>query len=149
MPRWFSRLADFGLALLRPFLPVPWLNALRHGAWFIAVGMLNTMIGYALFVVFLNVFELSRIAALLAAYAVAYFISFQTFSRFVFIGGGWGAFVRFAPSQLLLYLCNQGLLEVFVRATDWSEELCQFLLLPVVALLSYIFNRILVFRDRG
>ncbi len=146
VPRWFARFAQRGLKLLAPVLPAHLLNWLHHAAWFVAIGSLNTLLGYLLFVGLLNGFELSRVLALLLAYVCMYVISFQTFSRWVFTGGGMGAFVRFAPSQALLYLCNQGLLELFVRASGWSEELCQFLLLPIVALLSYGFNRVLVFR---
>jgi putative flippase GtrA len=146
VPAWFRRLSGFGLALLRPILPPRWLTWLEHGAWFIAVGMFNTLLGYLMFVAFLNWLHMGRVAALMLAYGIGIFIAYYNFSRYVFTGGSQSAWMRFAPVYLLIYACNQGLLELFVRASGWSEELCQFLLLPVIALLSYVFNRLLVFR---
>lgn len=147
VPRWFSVLTDLGLALLRPFLPAAWLSALRHGAWFIAVGGFNTICGYLLFVAFLNLLHLSRFTALFLAYFSFYFVAYYLFSRFVFTGGSRGALLRFAPSQMIVYGSNQLLLEVFVRLSHWPEELCQLLLLPVVAIISYTANRLIVFRN--
>jgi putative flippase GtrA len=146
VPRWFTRLTDLGLALLKPFLPARWISALRHGAWFIAIGGFNTICGYLLFVAFLNLLQLSRVMSLFLAYFSFYFVAYYLFSRFVFTGGSRGALLRFAPSQVIVYGSNQLLLEVFVRLSHWPEELCQLLLLPAVAVISYMANRLIVFR---
>jgi len=147
VPRWFSRLAHLGLQLLRPFVPALWLQRLEQAAWFIAVGALNTVNSYLIFCVILNVTSLGRVPSLLAAYFLGCLFSYQSFGRLVFYGSSREAFLRSVPVYILLYACNQALLELLFRLTHWPEELCQFLLLPVVAGLSFVFNRVLVFRS--
>ena len=146
VPVWFSRLSGWGIALLRPFLPAALLAKLEHAAWFIAVGSFNTLASYLLFVLFLNVFHASHEWALFGAYGLGMLIAYQTFSRFVFSSDAKNSFLRFVPGYVVLFLANAGLLELFLSVSGWPEELCQFLLLPVVAALSYVINRFLVFR---
>lgn len=146
VPRWFSRLTGFGIALLRPFLPAGWLKRLEHAAWFIAVGGLNTLLSYLIFVFAVKVLGLEKGMALLVGYGLGMIIAYQNFSRFVFTGGAKGAWMRFAPGYVALFLANWGLLAGLMAISGWSEVLAQFLLLPVVAALSYLLNRFLVFR---
>lgn len=146
VPRWFSRLTRFGIALLRPFLPSRWLSWLEHAAWFIAVGGFNTLLSYIIFVICVTVLELARGPALLVGYGLGMLIAYQNFSRFVFTGGASGAWLRFAPGYVALFLANWGLLAGLMAISGWSEVLSQFLLLPVVAGLSYGLNRFLVFK---
>ncbi len=146
VPRWFSRLTQFGIALLRPILPGRWLNWLEHAAWFIAVGGFNTLLSYLIFVFCVTVLGLQRGPALLIGYGLGMLIAYQNFSRFVFTGGAAGARLRFAPGYVALFLANWGLLAGLMTVSGWSEVLAQFLLLPVVAGLSYLLNRFLVFK---
>lgn len=147
VPRWFHPLARFGLAILRPFLPASWLQRLEHMAWFIFVGTMNTGLSYVVFVVLLNLIALERTAALFGAYGLGMLVSYQSFSRFVFQKGEQrGAFIRFIFAYILLFGTNKLILDGMIYVSGFSEELAQFLLLPVVAALSYLFNKILVFR---
>ncbi len=146
VPRWFQPLARRGLALLRPFLPAPWLARLEHAAWFVFIGTVNTGLSYVIFVVLLNLFGCVRWQALLGAYGLGMCISFQSFSRFVFVSGEKRTWTRFILAYILLYGANKLLLDTVVYAAGLSEELAQFLLLPVVAALSYFLNKLLVFR---
>ena len=148
VPRWFSCLSALGLGLLRPFVPASVLARLEHAAWFIAVGAFNTLLSYLMFVGFLNLAGASRGWALFGAYGLGMFVAYYNFSRLVFKGGarGLAAWLRFAPGYVVLFAANRLLLEGLVLASGWSEELSQFLLLPVVALLSYLINRFMVFR---
>lgn len=147
VPRWFSRLAHLGLQLLRPFVPALWLQRLEQAAWFIAVGGLNTLISYLVFCLIINVTPFGRVVSLFLAYFLGGFVTYHNFGRLVFYGASLQAFKRSVPVYILLYGCNQALLELLFRLTHWPEELCQFLLLPVVAALSFVFNRVLVFRS--
>jgi putative flippase GtrA len=144
-PKWFRPLARWGLSVLRPVLPESWFYRLEHAAWFIFVGGLNTGLSYVIFVLLLNLFSLPRTFALLGAYGLGMVIAYHSFSRFVFRTGVKGAVPRFVFAYILLYLSNKGLLDAVV-GFGLGEELGQFLLLPVVALLSYLLNKILVFR---
>lgn len=146
VPRWFRLLSGWALRLLKPFLPARWFNWLEHAAWFLTVGTFNTGLSYLLFVFCLNVFGVARGWALLIAYLIGMFIAYQSFSRLVFGSGKPLAWARFGPAYVVLYLANQGLLELMVWGSGFSEELSQFLLLPVVAALSYTINRFFVFR---
>lgn len=147
-PRWFKVVSGWGLALLKPILPARWLSWLEHAAWFLTIGTFNTALAYVLFVGFLNLAGLSRGWALFVAYFIGMFVAYQSFSRLVFAGGRQLAWVRFGPAYIVLYLANKGLLELMVWGSGFSEELSQFLLLPVVAGLSYLINRFFVFRGR-
>lgn len=146
VPEWFRPLVRWGLACLRPFLPGPWLARLEHAAWFVFVGVLNTGLSYVIFVLLLNLAGLVRWQALLGAYGLGMIISFQSFSRFVFVSGARWAWIRFVVAYALLYAINRLLLDAVVHLGGAGEELSQFLLLPVVALLSYFLNKTLVFR---
>lgn len=145
-PAWFSRLSAFGLALLRPFLPAKVIGWLDHAAWFIAVGGFNTLMSYLLFVMAIKLLGLGKGGALMVGYGLGMLIAYQNFSRFVFKGGASDAWLRFAPGYVVLFFANWGLLALLVYVSGWSEVLSQFLLLPVVAALSYIINRFMVFR---
>lgn len=147
-PRWFKVISGWGLALLKPVLPARWLSWLEHAAWFLTIGTFNTALAYVLFVGFLNLAGLSRGWALFFAYFIGMFVAYQSFSRLVFAGGRQLAWARFGPAYIVLYLANKGLLELMVWGSGFSEELSQFLLLPVVAGLSYLINRFFVFRGR-
>lgn len=146
VPRWFSALTGWGLGVLRPFLPSHWIERLEHAAWFIAVGAFNTFLSYLIFVFSVKVLGFERGMALLVGYGLGMIIAYQNFSRFVFTGGAAGAWRRFAPGYVLLFLANWGLLVGLMALSGWSEVLAQFLLLPVVAALSYVINRFLVFK---
>lgn len=147
-PRWFKRVSGWGLAVLKPILPEKILHWLEHAAWFITVGSANTLLAYLIFVALLNWGGLDRTLALLGAYALGMVISYHSFGRLVFGHGQRMAWAKFGVSQFTLYLANKLLLDLMVWASGFSEELSQFLLLPVVALISYLLNRFFVFRRK-
>ena len=149
-PRWFSAISRFGLTLLRPFFPARFISALEHMAWFLAVGGFNTFIAYVIFVLLLNQAEWSRGWALFGCYALGIMVNYQTFGRWVFYGGDTRLLscFRYTPAYVLIFLCNRLMLEALVWASAWPEELCQFLLLPAVAAVSYVINRFMVFNNK-
>ena len=146
VPQWFSRLSHLGLAVLRPFLPAAWLKWLEHMAWFVAVGGFNTLASYLIFCLAVEGVGLGRGLSLFIGYGLGMLIAYQNFSRFVFSGANGRAWLRFAPAYVVLFLANWGLLVGLMWLSGWGEVLVQFLLLPVVAALSYLLNRFFVFR---
>lgn len=146
-PAWFSALSQWGINTCLPFLPQKTRNFLQHIAWFLVIGGINTLIGYLLYVAFLNVAHLPVNLALAAAYVVGITASYLNFKMWVFESGGRQRFPRFVLGAVLVYVGNLFMLHELIWL-GLSEELAQLVLLPVLAALSYIVNRFLVFGGR-
>lgn len=147
VPLWFASLTQWALDYASAFLPARWIAVLEHALWFIFIGTVNTLLSYVIFLIFLLGFDVARGWALLAAYGLGMAISFFTFSKLVFTDSALSksTLLRFFLGYVILYFANRGMLNGMVIHTPLSEAVSQFLLLPVVALLSYVVNRLMVF----
>jgi putative flippase GtrA len=145
-PRWFSALVAWGLKTFLPFLPQRWQSFLAHISWFLVIGTLNTLVGYGLYIFFLNVVMLSVDAALIFSYLIAMMVSYLNFKFLVFRGGAQNAGLFFVPGALAVYAANYLMLHGLIDGVGLSEELAQLILLPFLAAFSYSVNRFLVFR---
>ncbi len=150
VPLWFVSITQRALDYASAFLPARWINVIEHALWFIFIGTVNTLLSYVIFLIFLLGFDVARGWALLAAYGLGMAISFFTFSKLVFTDSALSksTLLRFFLGYIILYFANRGMLNGMVNHTPFSEAVSQFLLLPVVALLSYVVNRLMVFPQR-
>jgi putative flippase GtrA len=122
------------------------MSAPRQFAKFIAVGALNTLFGYSVFVV-LVLAGLAATPALVLTYVVGVTFNFFTTRRYVFAGrGGAAAATRFVVAYVVIYLFNAGLFALAARAAA-GPLLAQALCLPVVAVFSFLLFKFQVFRD--
>ncbi len=145
-PRWFSALVAWGIKTFLPFLPQRWQSFLAHISWFLVIGTINTLVGYGLYLFFLNGLLLSVDAALICSYLIAMMVSYLNFKFLVFQGGAENARLFFVPGALAVYAANYLMLHGLIDIVSLSEELAQLILLPFLAAFSYTVNRFLVFR---
>ena len=111
---------------------------------FVAVGVLNTIVGYAVFMVIWQVSQNYVIAVVLGTIINVTFNYFST-GRLVFANRGLKTMLPYFGGYALIMLLNLALIELLTRA-GLSVPIAGFVGLPVVVLASYGFNRLVVFR---
>ena len=110
---------------------------------FIAIGALNTFIGYGLFILFLREFLLSAALSNFLAYLIVIFSSYFIYGKFVFGNK------NTKPLSSLLYLiyflfalsCNQIVLNIFLRMTVFPAEICQIFGMITYTIIFYYLNK--------
>lgn len=119
----------------------------RQLLMFVAVGILNTAVGYMLFAVLLFALQSHRLAAVLA-YAGGVLFNFFSTGRIVFESRRLSALIPFVAGYLVILGLNLLLLELLVGA-GVNALIGQALSLPVVVIASYLINSRIVFRRRN
>lgn len=114
---------------------------------FLAVGMLNTLFGYAIFAG-LVLAGLAPMPALVLAYLAGVPFNYFTTGRFVFGGAprSRAAFARFVVAYVVIYGFNAVLYRVAEMAVA-GPLLAQALCIPAVAVFSFLLFKLHVFRD--
>ena len=110
---------------------------------FITIGVLNTFIGYGLFVLFLREFLLSAALSNFLSYSIIIIFSYFIYGKFVFGNK------KTKPFSSLLYLisflfalsCNQIVLNIFLRMTPFPPEICQIFGLITYTIIFYYLNK--------
>lgn len=115
--------------------------AISRFARFVAVGALNTGLGYAVYALLLGAGLDFRIATTVA-FCVGLAVGFRAHSRLVF--GAPGRFERYASSWIAIYLAHLAALTLLVRAGVDAYLAGAILLVPNVAL-SFVVMRYYVF----
>ena len=113
---------------------------------FLAVGGLNTLFGYVVYLVGLSI-RLSPEMALLLATCVGSMFNYLTTGRLVFRHQTLDQLVPFIGTYALLYLINLGAIRLVLSA-GLPPALAQAVLIPPMAVLSFTLFRFLVFRRR-
>jgi putative flippase GtrA len=111
---------------------------------FLAVGILNTVVGYCLFAVLYLTLQSYRVAAVLA-FASGVLFNFFSTGRWVFESRSLRALIPFVVGYLAILGLNLLLLEVLV-AWGMNALLAQALSLPPMVIASYLINSRIVFR---
>jgi putative flippase GtrA len=132
------------LAPAAKWLPQAWQGNINQLARFVVVGAVNTLVSYLVFVALLNLVHLTKTEALIGAYICGATFAYFSFGALVF--GPYGKWGRFVLGYVALYFANLGMLNGLMWFSGWSEEFSQLLLLAPVALLSFLINRLFVFR---
>lgn len=123
---------------------------LAHQLWrFIVTGGINTVVGYLIYAAGIIFFNLNEFRAVTASYVLGFTFSFFMFRTFVFTTGerGLKSYLRFLPTYIVLYLLNLGLLHWLVGIDGWNKLLAQAVIVPLCAALSFIINRVFVFKE--
>lgn len=138
----------------------PYLSRVEKGAWthlaslgtrrgrrqfakFLAVGVLNTAVGYGIFAILLQLGLHYAVAAFLSTILGVLF-NFQTIGGLVFGSRDPALIVRFFAVYGVTYLVNVGALRV-LEATRLHVLASQALLLAPLAVLSFVLNQRFVF----
>ena len=111
---------------------------------FLVIGGINTLFGYSLFSLLILVGAVPDIA-LFAATVVGVLFNYVTTGRLVFAARGFGRLPWFAGVYGLTFLINLWSLRGLISA-GLSPLLAQAGLLPVVTILAFALNKLLVFR---
>ncbi len=125
------------------------LEILRQFVRFNIVGVLNTLLTYGIYsgLVYLGVHHL---AAVVIEYAFGIVFSYLLNKRFTFAvrGGGSGMFGRMLLAYIPTLLLNALLLWLLVDRLHWNKYVGQAVALGFVSVLSFIAQKVFVFRLR-
>lgn len=114
---------------------------------FIAVGVLNTLVGYAIYI-FLILLGISYLLALLIATIAGVTFNYFSIGRLVFKSkGGLVIFSKFVAAYGCVYFTNAALLDVFVRHFQTGPYIGQALCIPLSVLLSWILMNFWVYKN--
>ncbi|MBU6474968.1 MAG: ChbG/HpnK family deacetylase [Alphaproteobacteria bacterium] len=148
---WNAGLKESAVTLLRrPPAGAHALFALtRQLMRFLVTGGVNTLFGYFIYVCGVVLFRLSPFFAVVWSYVIGTTFSFATFRAFVFTDGARGivkSYLRFIPAYVALFFVNELLLFAFVDGAGWNKLAAQAGIIPVCAALSFVINKIFVFK---
>lgn len=108
----------------------------RRPVAFVAVGVLNTAVGYGIYAMSLAAGAAPR-RAVAVQFALGVLWNFVTHRSLVFGTGGLSRLPAYALGYLVVYLVNIALLEALMRA-GLGPYAAQALTMPVVVALSYV-----------
>lgn len=119
---------------------------------FVIIGGVNTVVAYALFVLFELTLGGRYFLSLFLAYAIATLLAFVLHRRFTFGVTGRDSilldFVRFESVYVLMFLLNAALLPLFIEVMGWSSLLAQALIVVITTVVSYLGHKFFSFRRR-
>ncbi len=115
---------------------------------FLMTGSINTAVGYMIYATGIVIFNLSPFFAVVWSYVLGVTFSYFMFRAFVFIEGerGWKSYAKFIPTYVVLFIINEALLFVLVDIASWNKLLAQAIVVPICAVLSFVINRVFVFK---
>lgn len=114
---------------------------------FIAVGLLNTLVGYAIYI-FLILLGIPYLLALLIATIAGVTFNYFSIGRLVFKSkGGLVIFNKFVAAYGCVYLTNATLLDVFIKYFQTDPYIGQALCIPLSVLLSWILMNFWVYKN--
>ena len=116
----------------------------RQFVRFLFVGLLNTGFGYGVFVL-LVLLKLTAGVALFIATILGVLFNYMTTGRLVFATKGLGRLPYFAAVYGLTFVLNLWSLH-FLASEGFPPILAQAILLPLMVALSFMLNKIFVFR---
>ena len=112
---------------------------------FVLVGVLNTIFGYSIYCVMLKI-GLSYWWATLIANVLGVMFNFKTTGVLVFKNHNNWLFFRFALCYVLAYFLNVGIITLFTHFTTINQYISGFVATICVALFSFFFLKLVVFR---
>jgi putative flippase GtrA len=112
---------------------------------FLIVGMMNTAIGYSIFALF-TLLGFGPSIALVLTYVVGVPVNYMTTGRLVFDSSRLRSFAFFLMSYIAIYCVNFGALTLLMQY-QISQLLAQAILVPFIAVLSFVIFKTFVFRN--
>jgi len=112
---------------------------------FLAVGMMNTVIGYSIFAL-LTVLDFGPSTALVLTYVIAVPVNYFTTGKIVFDITNFKSFLHFIITYVAIYGVNLGALNLLMQL-ELGQLLAQAIIVPFIAILSFMIFRNFVFRN--
>jgi len=111
---------------------------------FFLVGILNTAIGYLLFVIFYFFIQI-KIYALLFAYLVGILVNYKTYSDLVFTIRDKRIFINFILIYIVIFIFNILILKLLTEVLTIDVYIAQFIAICMITPILYILNKKYVF----
>jgi len=113
---------------------------------FIAVGVLNTFVGYAIYGLFIYL-NIPYLIALLMATVVGVIFNYFSIGRLVFKSqGGWFVFAKFMIAYAVVYGVNATALELLIKTFDFNPYVGQALCVPLSVIISWLLMNYWVYK---
>lgn len=115
---------------------------------FVVVGIINTVIGYMVFLVSLHLFSLAPFIANTFSYVIALIFSFFLSKNFVFAYGvtNFRAVIKFITAFIIAFTCNQMILYVGYNIFVLPAEIAQIFAMCTYTVIFFIINKVFVFK---
>jgi putative flippase GtrA len=112
---------------------------------YLLAGLVNTLIGYGMFLFMLHAFQLNPLISNAIAYAVGIIVAYVLNIVFVFEHGthSTAAFVRFIFGFALAYALNLAMLSFLLKHVLLQPELAQLVAMAVYTISFYLYNKFL------
>ena len=126
--------------------PEPRRRRIKLIARFIAVGLLNTVVGYTIYgiLILLNV---PYLAALFVATIAGVIFNYFSIGRLVFKSrGGRVVFVKFIAAYGVVYCINAAALEVLIKHFQFNPYIGQALCVPLSVIISWLIMNYWVYK---
>lgn len=116
-------------------------------AKFLGVGLLNTVVGYAIYAI-LILLDLPYLVALLIATVTGVTFNYFSIGRLVFKSkGGVHVFAKFISAYGVVYFVNAAVLAVLIRHYHMGPYVGQVLCVPLSVLLSWLMMNYWVYKN--
>lgn len=112
---------------------------------FLAVGMMNTVIGYSIFAL-LTVLDFGPTIALVLTYVFGVPVNYFTTGKLVFDITNLKSFLLFLMTYVAIYYVNLGALNLLMQL-EIGQLLAQAIVAPFIAMLSFVIFSNFVFRN--
>jgi putative flippase GtrA len=113
---------------------------------FVTVGLLNTAFGYSVFAL-IELTSASTGAAIVGANVIGMLFNYLTYGRLIFSDRGFRTLLPFAAGYAVILLANFLIVAALIRLCVAALP-AQAIAMPWLILLSYLINRLVVFRAR-
>ena len=114
---------------------------------FIAVGVLNTVVGYAIYGLLIYL-KIPYLMALLMATVVGVIFNYFSIGRLVFKSqGGWFVFAKFIFAYAMVYGVNAKALDMLIKQFDFSPYVGQALCVPLSVMISWLLMNYWVYKN--
>jgi len=115
---------------------------------FIFTGSINSGFSYLMYAFCVLCLHLPYFWAVVVSWCLGVTFSYLMFRTFVFTDGdrSWRSFRRFIPTYIFLLAVNIIAMHVMVESLQWNNLIAQAFSIAGCAVLSFIFNRIFVFK---
>lgn len=111
---------------------------------FILVGILNTLVGYALYALFIYLgFE--YILSVLFATVLGVMFNYKTIGKFVFYEKSNNSIVKFALVYLIVFIVNISVIKIF-KIYDFNDYISGFFAIIPASIVSFVLNKFYVFK---
>lgn len=116
-------------------------------ARFLGVGLINTVVGYAIYGILVLV-KMPYLAALLMATILGVIFNYFSIGRLVFMSkGGLIVFGKFLATYGVVYGINAAILEVLIKHFQFGPYIGQALCVPVSVIISWLLMNYWVYKN--